>query len=121
MKCKDASGCERDALPGDAWCAAHVGSRAPQPQPSGEVLVRLSVELPAGVVIKTRSTMPRLEAFGGLLHSFFKTENSSEYRGSAPVVLELEFPERLRSTVDGALQLLRTVGRIDAQKGSSRS
>jgi hypothetical protein len=89
--------------------------------PAGESLIRLSVELPAGVVIKTRSTMPRLEAFGSLLHSFVRTENSSEYTGTTPVVLELEFPERLRATVDDALQRLRAVGRVDAQKGSSRT
>lgn len=107
-KCKDESGCDRNALPGVDWCAAHVGKGGR----AGEVMVRLSVELPAGVVIKTRSTMPRLEEFGGLLHSVFKTKNSTEYRATTPVVLELEFPERLRSTVDAALERLRTVGRL---------
>jgi len=84
--------------------------------PAGESLVRLSVELPAGVVIKTRSVMPTLERLGSLAHSFLKTDHSSEYRAATPVLLELEFSERLRATVDDALVRLRIVGRVDPTK-----
>lgn len=80
---------------------------------TGETLVRLSVELPAGVNIKTRSTMPRLEALGQIAQDFFATrKTSTEYRSTTPTVLELEFPETLRSAVETALEKLRTVGRL---------
>lgn len=80
---------------------------------SGETLVRFSVELPAGVTIKTRSTLPTLEGIGQIAQGIFGgTKTRSEYRSTTPTVLELEFPETLRSSVEAALVRLRTVGRL---------
>ncbi len=78
----------------------------------GEKLVRLSVELPAGVTIKTRSKMPTLEVFGGVMSSLFAGKTAHEYRSTTPTILELEFPEAIRPSILEALKKFVTVGRL---------
>lgn len=88
---------------------------------SKDTFVRLSVELPTGVEVKTRTTskLPEVikNAFGGLFSQGFDrireevTERQS-MRSNGPIVLELEFPEALRAEVLAALEKLRTVGRV---------
>ena len=78
----------------------------------GEKIVRLSVELPAGVTVKTRSTMPRLESFSTLIDAFLPRTSSSEHRSNTPTLLELEFPEAMSTSVLDALKRIVTVGRV---------
>lgn len=88
---------------------------------SKENFVRLSVELPTGVEVKTRTTnkLPEVikNAFGGLFSESFdrireEVTDRHSMRSNAPIVLELEFPETLRTEVLAALEKLRTVGRV---------
>lgn len=89
---------------------------------SKDTFVRLSVELPIGVEVKTRTTTPRTArpfktSLDSLFHDALGAVTSSvterhSLRSNTPIVLDLEFPETLRAEVLAALDKLRTVGRV---------
>jgi hypothetical protein len=86
---------------------------------SKDTFVRLSVELPTGVKVKSRTTVPKeikgsTFPFGLNLLDGVTTRVSESHsmESNGPIVLELEFPETLRAAVLEALDKLRTVGRV---------